>query len=166
MKTITCHAYAIITFLSIILTSSLLYSQSTSVDDAGTSIEVVIGADVCADTLTFNGTYSGNGTFCNAPVAVENEDDLGTPKEFSLSQNYPNPFNPVTVIQYAIPIASNVKIEVFNITGEKVAALVDGFKSEGYYKVSFDASGLPSGMYLYRISAGSFVQSRKMTLMK
>lgn len=166
MKTITCHGYAIITFLSIILTSSLLYSQSTIVYDAGTLIDVGIGADVCADTLTFNGTYSGSGTFCNAPVAIENEDDLGTPKEFDLSQNYPNPFNPVTVIQYAIPIASNVKIEIFNITGEKVATLFDGFKSEGYYEVSFNASGLPSGMYLYRISAGAFVSTKKMILLR
>jgi hypothetical protein len=166
MKTITYHGYAIIMCLLIILTSSLLYSQSSLVYDAGTSIDVGIGADLCADALTFNGTYSGSGTFCNAPVAVENENDLGKPKEFSLSQNYPNPFNPSTIVQYAIPTASNVKIEIFSVTGEKVATLVDGFKSEGYYEVSFDASGLPSGLYLYRISAGTFVQTRKMILLR
>jgi len=166
MKTITCYGYAIITILSIILTSSLLYSQSTIVYDAGTLIDVGTGAEICADTITMYGTYSGNGTFCNDPLAVENENDLGTPKEFSLSQNYPNPFNPSTVIQYAIPTASNVKIEIFNITGENVATLVDGFKSEGYHEVSFNASGLPSGIYLYRISAGAFVSTKKMMLMK
>ncbi|MDP2362237.1 MAG: T9SS type A sorting domain-containing protein [Ignavibacteria bacterium] len=176
MKTITCNGYAIIIFLSIILTSSLVYSQSTIVYDAGTSIDVGTGADVCADSITVNGTYSGNGTFCNAPVSVENEDDLETPKEFNLSQNYPNPFNPSTVIKYAIPTASNVKIEVFNITGEKVSTLVDGFKNEGYYEVEFsarggsayggNASGLASGLYLYRISAGTFIQTKKMILLR
>jgi hypothetical protein len=89
-----------------------------------------------------------------------------TPTTYSLKQNFPNPFNPSTVISYAIPAASNVRIEVFNVTGEKVATLVDGFKSEGYYEVSFNASGLPSGLYLYRISAGSFVTTKKMVLMK
>ena len=89
-----------------------------------------------------------------------------TPTVYSLNQNYPNPFNPSTVVQYAIPEATNVKIEIFNITGEKVATLVDEFKSEGYYEISFDASGLPTGMYLYRISAGAFVSTKKMILMK
>ena len=57
-------------------------------------------------------------------------------------------------------------MEIFNITGEKVVTLVDGFKNEGYYEVSFNASNLPSGMYLYRVSAGAFVQTKKMILMK
>jgi hypothetical protein len=88
------------------------------------------------------------------------------PNEFALYQNFPNPFNPSTVINYSLPTASNVKLEVFNVTGENVATLVDGFKNIGNYEVSFEASGLPSGMYLYRISAGTFVQTRKMILIR
>jgi len=88
------------------------------------------------------------------------------PNEFALYQNYPNPFNPSTVIKYTLPTASNVKLEVFNVTGEKVTTLVEGFKNEGYYEVNFNASGLPSGLYLYRISAGAFVQTRKMILLR
>jgi hypothetical protein len=88
------------------------------------------------------------------------------PSVYSLQQNYPNPFNPSTQIRFGIPEASNVKIEIFNVTGEAVAILVDGFRSEGFYEVNFNASNLPSGMYLYRISAGAFVQTKKMILMK
>ena len=100
------------------------------------------------------------------PKHVSDDSNTSAPKEFVLENNFPNPFNPTTKIQYAIPSASNVKIEIFNITGEKVATLVDGFMSEGTYKVNFNASSLPSGMYLYRMNAGTFVQTRKMILMK
>ena len=90
----------------------------------------------------------------------------GLPAEYALNQNFPNPFNPGTVITYAIPTASNVKIEIFNLTGEKIATLVDGFKDKGNYQVSFSANNLPSGMYLYRINAGAFISTKKMILMK
>lgn len=100
------------------------------------------------------------------PKHVNDDSNSSVPQDFTLENNFPNPFNPSTVIQYAIPIASNVKLEVFNITGEKVATLVDGFKNEGTYKESFNAASLPSGMYLYRINAGSFVETKKMILMK
>jgi hypothetical protein len=71
MKPITCNGYAIITFLLIILTSSLLYGQSSIVYDVGTLVDIGLGADVCADTVIINGTYSGNGTICNSSIPVE-----------------------------------------------------------------------------------------------
>jgi hypothetical protein len=117
-----------------------------------------------------NTTSAGGGFFYNPNAAgiitAVGEFTNTIPSVYKLQQNYPNPFNPSTIIQYAIPTASNVKIEIFDITGEKVATLIDGFKSEGYYEVSFNANGLASGLYLYRISAGAFVQTRKMILMK
>jgi hypothetical protein len=114
--------------------------------------------------FTFAGSSLPKAGLDNGKIISADKNSI--PSQFELTQNYPNPFNPSTVISYAIPQASNVKIEVFNATGEKVATLVDGFKSEGNYEVKFDANGLPSGLYLYRISAGSFVTTKKMVLMK
>jgi hypothetical protein len=89
-----------------------------------------------------------------------------TPGKFSMEQNYPNPFNPSTTIKYQIPVASNVSIKIYDILGSEVATLIDEFKAAGVYEVNFDASKLSSGVYLYKIQAGSFVQTKKMILMK
>ncbi len=88
------------------------------------------------------------------------------PKKFALGQNYPNPFNPTTTITYDVSSTSLVTITVYNILGQKVAVLVDGMRSPGAYKVTFNGSRLASGLYLYRMSAGGFSSVRKLVLMK
>ncbi len=89
------------------------------------------------------------------------------PKRFALEQNYPNPFNPTTTIKYALPKAGKVKLEVFNLLGQKVAALVNSFKQAGYHQITFDGSNLASGVYVYRLSTDAgFMQTRKMILMR
>jgi plastocyanin len=92
--------------------------------------------------------------------------DIGNPIQFELSQNYPNPFNPSTTINFAIPEAATVTIKVFNTLGEEVATLVNKSMETGNHMVNFDASGLNSGMYFYKIEAGEFTQVKKMTLLK
>ena len=88
------------------------------------------------------------------------------PEKFLLQQNYPNPFNPSTVISWQLAVGSKVKLTVYNITGQRVAILVNERQPAGTHSVQFDASGLASGVYLYRLEAGEFIQTRKMVLMR
>jgi len=88
------------------------------------------------------------------------------PKTFALSQNYPNPFNPITQINYALPNESQVKLEVYNLFGQKVATLVDGKQKAGHKNARWDAGSLSSGIYFCRLKAGDFVQTRKMVLLR
>jgi hypothetical protein len=88
------------------------------------------------------------------------------PKDYALEQNYPNPFNPVTTIKFALPKASLVKLAIYDITGREVAVLVNGSLPAGYHSVQWDARNVPSGMYIYRLTAGSFTQVKRMTVIK
>jgi hypothetical protein len=88
------------------------------------------------------------------------------PNAYILRQNYPNPFNPVTEIYFALPKASNVKLEVFDLLGREVGTLVNEFKPAGTYTVRFNAVSLASGVYFYRIVAGDFSDTKKMVLVK
>ncbi len=94
------------------------------------------------------------------------------PERFEFEQNYPNPFNPSTRIQYTVGVAggkgqvASVKLVVYDLLGREVAVLVNEKKAPGTYEVNFDGSGLASGVYLYRLSAGSYVQTRKMVLVR
>ena len=91
---------------------------------------------------------------------------IGVPLEFSLSQNYPNPFNPTTTIEFDLPRAINVDLIVYDNLGRKVKTLVEGVQPAGYHKAVFDAQGLSSGMYYYRIAAGDFVKVKKLILLR
>ncbi len=98
------------------------------------------------------------------PVGVESEGQTVT--EYALTQNYPNPFNPSTQIKFALKDAGFVTLKVYDVLGKEVATLVRGDYASGSYNVSFDASGLSSGIYFYRLETGSFVQTNKMMLLK
>ena len=255
---------AILAALIFTFLSSVTKGQSEIVYEPGTDLTVTTGADICADVVTINGTYSGDGTKCDAALPVELssfsaiikgnkvelnwqtatevnnygfeiersvvgdqrsanaaadswtkigfenghgnsnsvkeysftdkpnggakfkyrlkqidndgkyeyskeiEVDLITPNEFSLSQNYPNPFNPSTTIKFGLPKTSNVKLELFNILGEKIETLIDKEMEAGYhnYQLSIVNYQLTSGVYFYKIEAGSFSSVKKLLLMK
>lgn len=88
------------------------------------------------------------------------------PTGYSLSQNYPNPFNPTTTIQYSLPSRSFVSLKVYDVLGREVATLVNGVQTAGHQSVEFNASGLSSSVYLYRIKAGSFSKTKKLVLLR
>jgi hypothetical protein len=101
------------------------------------------------------------------PTGIDDrDDDHPLPTEYSLHQNYPNPFNPITEISFALPNAANVKLEIFNIMGQRVATLVDQHLEAGNHSVTWDGSRVASGIYFYRFDAGDFVESKKMVLLK
>ncbi|NBC05143.1 MAG: T9SS type A sorting domain-containing protein, partial [Bacteroidetes bacterium] len=85
---------------------------------------------------------------------------------FTLAQNYPNPFNPTTQISYQLPVSSEVRLEVYDMLGRNVATLVNEQVSAGRHTVNFDAGNLSSGVYLYRLQAGSQIMTRKLTILK
>ena len=105
----------------------------------------------------FNGSYE----YSNE-VSVE----VGAPAEFELSQNYPNPFNPNTMIKYSLPVNSFVNLAVFNSLGEKVWTLVNEEQAAGTHNLSFDATELASGTYIYQLRTGTAALTGKMVLLK
>jgi hypothetical protein len=101
------------------------------------------------------------------PLTGIGESLSGTiPREYVLAQNYPNPFNPVTTISYQIRSAGGVTLRVYDLLGREVATLMNEFQQAGSYTTTFDASRLSSGVYFYRLQAGSFVNTKKMVLTK
>ncbi len=114
---------------------------------------------VVIDVTSQNVLYSGDIRSVSNEVQPKME-------SFRLSQNYPNPFNPSTTIAFSLPTASPVKLSVFNVLGQEVAVLANSQFSQGEHTVTFDASSLSSGLYFYRIEAGSFMATKSMTLIK
>lgn len=105
--------------------------------------------------------FDGNYTYSKVV-----EVDFNYSNSYSLEQNYPNPFNPATSIRFNLPYAGNVKLGIYNILGEKIITLVNEYKGPGVYTIIFDANGLNSGMYIYKIETNGFIQSHKMTIIK
>jgi len=112
--------------------------------------------------------FTGHGRVY-APAAVgikEQETQTSTPLVFSLSQNYPNPFNATTAIDYALSEPGQVGLEIYNITGQKVATLIDQKEKVGYHTTHWDARTIPSGIYFYRLQAEDWVETKRMILLK
>jgi flagellar hook assembly protein FlgD len=99
--------------------------------------------------------------------AVSNEEvATTTPQRVALDQNYPNPFNPTTNISYSLPESERVRLTIYDLSGRRVAELADGFQSAGNHTVSWNASNMASGIYIYRLRAGGSTFTKKMILVK
>jgi hypothetical protein len=104
------------------------------------------------------------GNFSGGTTSVDGTEEL--PRVFALEQNYPNPFNPATIIRYDIPTAAHVLITIYDALGRRVTQLVDREHVPGFYKAQWNAAGVASGVYYYRIVAGDFVSVKKMMLVR
>ena len=99
------------------------------------------------------------------PIGIE-QTESSSPVKYSLSQNHPNPFNPVTTISYSLPRSGDVTLIIYNLLGEEIARLVDGFQQAGEHTTVWNASKVSSGIYFYRLGAGNFAETKKMILLK
>jgi hypothetical protein len=171
-----------------------LIDDTDAVFEAGTNYDIVDPSVTAEDPITLR-TNFGNANYIGLPIPsgaitlkalvgnfngnlqliprFATDLEIGTstepgenPQEFNLSQNYPNPFNPTTNISYNLPEAADVRLNVYDILGRRVASLVSEQQVAGEYTINFDASRLASGTYVYRLEAGNFMQTRKMMLIK
>ncbi|MCZ6774902.1 MAG: T9SS type A sorting domain-containing protein, partial [Ignavibacteria bacterium] len=135
--------------------------QPLAIPEAPTGVSFASQTDGWAITArTILHTTTGGVTSVVSPLTLDR------PATFRLEQNYPNPFNPSTTIRYQLPKDVYVTLKVYNLLGQEVATLVNEEKGAGSYHVEFDGEGLASGMYLYRIQAGDFVDTKRLLLLK
>ncbi|MBU0456478.1 MAG: T9SS type A sorting domain-containing protein [Gammaproteobacteria bacterium] len=145
-----------------------------TVPTTGQQIELVKGFGVVSDSMWQPSHHIGVLKGCiidgivygdTTVVSVGNE-TTNLPTEFSLSQNYPNPFNPSTKIKFTISDVRFTILKVCDVLGNEIATLINEEKPAGSYEIEFSAKGLPSGVYFYQFKAGSFIQTKKMILLK
>jgi len=138
--------------------SAFGYANALAVDGAG---NVYVTGESSGDTWDIYTTIK----YVQTPVAVK-EKELGQPNTYRLAQNYPNPFNPSTTIRYGLAKSGHVTLKVFNLYGQEIATLVNETKSAGEYKIQWNPNNVPCGVYMYRLRAGEFVQTRKLVLLQ
>jgi hypothetical protein len=147
--------------------STLGTGSSNGVNSDVNALAVVGNEVVVGGSFTSAGGVSANYVArWNSGTSRVEQLSPTAPKTFLLEQNYPNPFNPSTTIRYQLPVASEVKLEVYDVLGKKIATLVNERQSVGSYQVVWNASGLSSGTYFYRLQAGTFVETKKMIMVK
>lgn len=112
------------------------------------------------------GTFGGIYLASDVITRVEEPEPMGIPSSFALHQNYPNPFNPSTTIKFDLPHREYVNLTIYNMIGQRVETLVDGEKGAGIHRIVWNAGNLPSGVYLYRLQTGTFMQAKRMVLVK
>jgi hypothetical protein len=142
--------------------------DAAAVSKSGDLVWLRFAGDPRISLKSVEGRTSRNSLLAMAKKRGEGE---GIPTSYDLAQNYPNPFNPTTTIEYQLPQAGHVTLEVFNILGERVATLVSEMQDAGYYSLRWDGKDdyhrqIASGMYIYRLKAGDFSSVKKMLMIK
>ena len=138
--------------------------DSSAIYDSGFT-DGVASVDITVDNqASYDEGYADGVASCDSSSAAVK--DFNTPKAYSLVQAYPNPFNPTTTIEYEMPQNGNVNVSIYNINGELVEKLVDGYKNTGKYSIQWNPQNMSSGQYFYQISVDDFVQTKKMVLLK
>jgi hypothetical protein len=110
--------------------------------------------------------WSAVWSFTTVRTTIVDDTDINTPSHYSLSQNFPNPFNPTTKIRYTIPSNERVRLVIYNMVGQVIIELVDEYQSAGAYEVILDASHIPSGAYIYHFTAGHYIATKQMLIIK
>jgi endo-1,4-beta-xylanase len=167
------HATAATSYRVQVSTDSLfsdLVADSTVADTSVRLSPLAAGSrffwHVIATNATDTGVYSGTVSFTTGDTVTGVTAPPAVPGNFALDQNYPNPFNPTTAISYRLSAVSSVTLKVYDVLGREVATLVKERQSPGYYNVAFDAAGLPSGVYFYRLQSGDVSVTKKLVLVK
>ncbi|MBK6771596.1 MAG: T9SS type A sorting domain-containing protein [Ignavibacteria bacterium] len=136
-------------------------------ENCGTSTSIIFSIEAYNDSVVW--ASRGNGTIIHTvnggQTDIKKLNSFQT-ANYKLYQNYPNPFNPTTNIEFAIPKDNFVSLKIYNLLGKEIMSLLNEFKQAGSYSVTFDAANYPSGVYYYKIKSGSFVQVRKMVLIR
>jgi len=135
----------------------------SSFDDASVELGKTYYYSIVAVDFSGNKSEYSENIFA---LVTDIASDMEIPTVYELGQNYPNPFNPSTVIKFSLPESGLVTLKVFNILGQEIMTLVNEVRAVGNYEVSFDASNLTTGMYVYRIESGEFTATKKMMLVK
>jgi hypothetical protein len=153
--------------------TSLVQSYTADLSTLGGGSAAVFASGFLTPSANQNGEAFGiffalaDGTVGQFPETATDISEINeVPVKYSLDQNYPNPFNPTTKITFSLLEANNVSLKVYNMLGEEIATLVNGFMNAGTFEVAFDATDLPTGTYFYSITAGNFKSVKKMMLIK
>ena len=140
----------------------VLAATSTTYVHHATVGQMVIGDAQSTNYVLSSGFWVASGRLTGAKTA----EVPGIPTAYMLEQNYPNPFNPSTTIRYGVPHKSTVRLTLYSMLGQQIAELMNGEAEAGYHELRFNAAGYASGVYMYRLSAADWVQTRMMVLVK
>jgi len=151
--------------LKVDVNGDIIWSKPLN-DGIGLSVKETSDEGYIVSGVTTDGNYDILLVKTTKDGTVNIEEELLVQSDYTLSQCYPNPFNPTTNITYSIPELSFVTIKVYDVLGNEIATLVNEEKPAGIYEVEFDAAGLPSGIYFYKLQTGNIIETKKMLLLK